>query len=100
MEHRELLFFQDKYRNPGHAASTVHSGRGVFHVQLCEEPQIHCNSGIALSECSGMAKAAGAEIDLEIGDMGYGGRAFTCRDPEGHLCCVGSHDPWAPAASA
>ncbi|HEY6251202.1 MAG TPA: glyoxalase, partial [Candidatus Angelobacter sp.] len=25
----------------------------------------------------------------------YGGRAFTCRDPEGHLWNVGSYDPWA-----
>jgi len=28
------------------------------------------------------AKAAGAKIETEIRDMDYGGRAFTCRDPE------------------
>jgi uncharacterized glyoxalase superfamily protein PhnB len=40
------------------------------------------------------AKAAGAEIVMDIADMDYGGRAFSCRDPEGHLWHVGSYDPW------
>lgn len=40
------------------------------------------------------AKAAGAEMVIDIADMSYGGRAFTCRDPEGHLWNVGSYDPW------
>src|ERR1700722_1404854 len=41
------------------------------------------------------AKAANAEIVLDIADMPYGGRAFTCRDPEGHLWSIGTYDPWA-----
>ena len=40
------------------------------------------------------AKAAGAEMVMDIADMPYGGRAFTCRDPEGHLWSVGTYDPW------
>lgn len=40
------------------------------------------------------AKAAGAEIVIEIKDEDYGGRGFSCRDPEGHLWNVGSYDPW------
>lgn len=40
------------------------------------------------------AKDAGATIILDIRDMGYGGRAFTCRDPEGHLFSIGTYDPW------
>jgi uncharacterized glyoxalase superfamily protein PhnB len=44
------------------------------------------------------AKAAGAEIVIEIKDEDYGGRVFSCRDPEGHLWNIGSYDPWkAPA---
>jgi uncharacterized glyoxalase superfamily protein PhnB len=39
-------------------------------------------------------KAGGGEIVLDIEDKGYGGRGFTCRDPEGHLWSVGSYDPW------
>lgn len=40
------------------------------------------------------AKAAGATIVMEIADMDYGGRAFICRDLEGHLWSVGTYDPW------
>jgi uncharacterized glyoxalase superfamily protein PhnB len=40
------------------------------------------------------AKAAGAEMVMDIADMPYGGRAFTCRDPEGHLWSIGTYDPW------
>ncbi|HEX7158924.1 MAG TPA: VOC family protein [Edaphobacter sp.] len=40
------------------------------------------------------AKAAAAEMVLDIRDMDYGGRAFTCRDLEGHLWSIGSYDPW------
>jgi uncharacterized glyoxalase superfamily protein PhnB len=40
------------------------------------------------------AKAAGAEIVMEIRDEDYGGRGFSCRDREGHLWNVGTYDPW------
>jgi len=40
------------------------------------------------------AKAAGATIVFDIKDMDYGGRAFTCRDLEGHLWNIGTYDPW------
>jgi uncharacterized glyoxalase superfamily protein PhnB len=40
------------------------------------------------------AKAAGAEILIEIKDEEYGGRGFTCRDPQGHIWSVGNYDPW------
>ncbi|MGH8355164.1 MAG: VOC family protein [Pseudomonas sp.] len=41
------------------------------------------------------AKAAGAEIVIELKDEDYGGRGFSCRDPEGHLWSFGTYDPWA-----
>ena len=44
------------------------------------------------------AKAAGAVMVLDIRDMDYGGRVFTCRDPEGHLWSIGTHDPWETTA--
>jgi uncharacterized glyoxalase superfamily protein PhnB len=40
------------------------------------------------------AKAAGAEIALDIEGKDYGGRGFTCKDPEGHIWSVGNYDPW------
>jgi uncharacterized glyoxalase superfamily protein PhnB len=41
-----------------------------------------------------MAKVADAAIVIDIADMDYGGRAFTCRDLEGHLWSIGTYDPW------
>jgi uncharacterized glyoxalase superfamily protein PhnB len=40
------------------------------------------------------AKAAGAEIVIEIKDEGYGGRGYSCRDVEGHIWNFGTYDPW------
>lgn len=40
------------------------------------------------------AKAAGATIVIDIADQDYGGRGYSCRDPEGHLWWFGSYDPW------
>jgi uncharacterized glyoxalase superfamily protein PhnB len=44
------------------------------------------------------ARSAGAEIVVEIKDEDYGGRGFSCRDPEGHLWNFGTYDPWNPPA--
>ncbi|MEA2650117.1 MAG: hypothetical protein QOG61_2552 [Candidatus Binataceae bacterium] len=40
------------------------------------------------------AKAAGAQILLDIKDQDYGGRGYTCRDLEGHIWSFGTYDPW------
>ena len=40
------------------------------------------------------AKAAGAEMIMDLKEMEYGGKAFTCRDPEGHVWSIGTYDPW------
>ena len=42
-----------------------------------------------------MAKAVGAVMVQELAEMEYGGKAFACRDPEGHVWSVGEYDPWA-----
>jgi uncharacterized glyoxalase superfamily protein PhnB len=46
------------------------------------------------------AKKAKFEIVLDIKEEDYGGRGFTCRDPEGHLWTVGTYDPWKAIAEA
>ncbi|ELX12817.1 glyoxalase-like domain-containing protein [Janthinobacterium sp. HH01] len=38
-------------------------------------------------------KEARGEILLDIKDEDYGGRGFTCRDPEGHIWSIGTYDP-------
>jgi uncharacterized glyoxalase superfamily protein PhnB len=40
------------------------------------------------------AVAAGANVVRDIQDEDYGGRGYSCRDPEGHLWNFGSYDPW------
>ena len=44
------------------------------------------------------ARAAGAVIVDDIRDQDYGGRGYSCRDPEGHLWWFGSYDPWKDPA--
>ena len=41
------------------------------------------------------AVAAGAEIVIDIKNEDHGGRAYSCRDPEGHIWNFGSYDPWS-----
>lgn len=41
---------------------------------------------------------SGADIVQPIDDVAQGGRAFACRDPEGHVWQVGTYDPWAAGA--
>jgi uncharacterized glyoxalase superfamily protein PhnB len=43
------------------------------------------------------AKAAGAVILRDIKTEDYGGRGYSCRDPEGHIWSFGTYDPWQPA---
>ncbi|MBX3442365.1 MAG: VOC family protein [Planctomyces sp.] len=43
------------------------------------------------------ALAAGAEIVLPLRNQDYGGRDYTCRDPEGHVWTFGTYDPWRAA---
>lgn len=40
------------------------------------------------------AKAAGAEIVYDLKVQEYGGKAYSCKDPEGYLWNFGSYDPW------
>jgi uncharacterized glyoxalase superfamily protein PhnB len=51
---------------------------------IVEDADTHCARAVA----------AGAEIVLELKDEDYGGRGYSCRDPEGHLWNFGSYDPW------
>ena len=40
------------------------------------------------------AKAAGADILLDVDDDDHGGRGYSCRDLEGHVWSFGTYDPW------
>ncbi len=54
---------------------------------------------LVVADCDGLyalAKAAGATMLTELREMDYGGKAFSCKDPEGHLWHFGGYDPWEP----
>jgi uncharacterized glyoxalase superfamily protein PhnB len=40
------------------------------------------------------ARRAWARIVYDIKDEDYGGRGFSCRDPEGQVWNFGTYDPW------
>jgi uncharacterized glyoxalase superfamily protein PhnB len=44
-------------------------------------------------------KREGVEIVQELNSPEYGGKAFACCDPEGHIWWVGSYNPWAEYAA-
>lgn len=46
------------------------------------------------------AKESGAEIVQALNEPEYGGKAFACKDLEGHIWWVGSYNPWAQAVGA
>jgi uncharacterized glyoxalase superfamily protein PhnB len=41
------------------------------------------------------AVKAGLEIVMPLRDEFYGGREYSCRDPEGHVWTFGTYDPWS-----
>lgn len=41
------------------------------------------------------AKANGAEIVVDIKDEEYGGRGYSCKDPEGFIWSFGSYNPYS-----
>ncbi|MFO0747937.1 MAG: VOC family protein [Myxococcota bacterium] len=44
------------------------------------------------------AVAHGAVVVYPLTSEDYGGRGYSCRDPEGHLWNFGTYDPWAAAS--
>ncbi|MBX2861578.1 MAG: VOC family protein [Vampirovibrio sp.] len=44
------------------------------------------------------AKANGADIVLDLAEQHYGGKLYSCKDPEGHLWNFGSYNPWVASS--
>ena len=52
---------------------------------------------LVVDDCDGayaMAVRGGARILMQLEEKDYGGKGFTCVDPEGHVWHVGTYDPW------
>jgi len=69
--------------------TTVTTGVGLAGAAALAVPLV------ASMKPSARARAAGAEILLALEDQDYGGRGYTCRDPQGHVWSFGTYDPWA-----
>jgi uncharacterized glyoxalase superfamily protein PhnB len=102
------------YPNPdgtiAHAQLTLGGGmvmlgsasNGTPYAELVRQPKEVGNTVtqapyLVVPDCDAIyktAKAAGAEIVMDIEDKSYGGRGFSCRDLEGHVWSVGNYDPW------
>ena len=51
--------------------------------------------GTAADAHHARAVAAGAEVVMELKDQDYGGRGYSCHDPQGQVWSFGTYDPWA-----
>lgn len=54
---------------------------------------------LLVSDCTELyvkAKLAGAINLSELEKKDFGGEAFTCRDPEGRIWNISTHNPWEP----
>ena len=58
------------------------TGRAVLYV-IVEDPDAHFER----------ARAAGAEILMELTDQPYGSREYAAADPEGNVWSFGTYDP-------
>jgi uncharacterized glyoxalase superfamily protein PhnB len=66
-----------------------HAGQGWIYM-VVDDPEAHY----------ARAKAAGAEIVMELADQDYGSRDYSARDPEGNLWSFGTYQFQSKAASA
>ena len=60
-------------------------GKQSVYVVIDEDVDAHCER----------ARAAGADVFREPQDQPYGGRDYSCRDPEGNAWSFGSYAPKA-----
>jgi uncharacterized glyoxalase superfamily protein PhnB len=107
--------FEKKLVVPGERGAVDHAqltfGNGMIMLSSLKDGAFDClmthpsDTGGAETQCAYVivadvdahyrrAKAAGATIVIDIKDQDYGGRLYTCRDPEGHIWNFGSYDPW------
>lgn len=95
VEHAQLAF--------GNGMIMLGTARDDGYGALVGPPAGRCTQGLYLVVADvdvhyARARESGAEIVMEIEDKDYGGRDYTCRDPEGHVWTFGSYDPWAETA--
>ena len=94
IDHAQLVF--------GNGMIMLGSARGNDSGQLRRPPDAPAwkSAYIVVSDVDAHhagAVAAGAQVVMAPEDQHYGGRLYSCRDPEGNLWNFGSYDPWEQA---
>lgn len=87
----------------GNGGVMLSSAEGYAFPDLCQSPRDTGGTGtvevivyVADPDAHyARAVAAGAKVVIPIEDKPYGGRGYSCKDPEGHVWAFGSYDAWA-----
>ena len=84
-----------------HAELTLGGGMIMLGSRKGDEMSIPPMLGVSLivddaDAIYARAKTAGAKMVVDIENKPYGGRGFSCKDPDGYTWHVGTYDPWAP----
>ncbi len=87
----------------GNGGVMLSSAEGYAFPQMCRSPRQLGGVGsveiiVFVADVDAhyaRAVSAGAEILIPIEDKPYGGRGYSCKDPEGHVWAFGSYDAWA-----
>jgi uncharacterized glyoxalase superfamily protein PhnB len=94
--HAQLVF------GAGMVMVSSYTGESVYAKSMAQPDEVGMRSTSTLclivddaTAVYASAKEAGAEIIGELREMEYGGKAFGCRDLEGHVWSIGEYDPWA-----
>lgn len=114
---REAFGFQEQLVVPGEGGAIVHAQLVLGHGMIMlgsprddrtgdvQVPLAHPDAPVTQSiyvivddvdAHHARATAAGARVVRPPEDQPFGGRLYSCRDPEGNLWNFGSYDPWSP----
>ena len=91
----------------GNGGMMLSSAEGYMFPQACKSPRELGGVGTAeiivfVADVDTHFKRAlseGADIQIPIENKPYGGRGYTCKDPEGYVWAFGSYDAWAEQES-
>ena len=97
--HAQLVLSNEKGRGMIMLGSA--SNEGEWAKQMAQPDEIGGRSTVGIylvvpdaTTMFDSARAAGATIVQPLAEMDYGGKAFGCRDLEGHVWSIGEYDPW------
>ena len=90
---RRAFGFECRFVVPGENGTIAHAqltfGNGMIMGGSARDDEFG-----RLQKTPAQLGGVGAQITMTPRDEDYGGRFYSCRDPQGHLWNFGSYDPW------